>query len=321
MRVHVIDVDQGNSTLVEFPCAAVLIDAGGRTAQSDAHLIAWLDAFFARRTDLGRRLAVLFVTHPHADHNRALRLVAEHYDVGGYVDDGLTTGSGRYAARWMAAHIGDAAHPIPHLTVSNALFAGGAGKGYSDTVVDPVACPGVDPQIRVLAGARGQGRWTSAAYANLNNHSVVIRIDYGSASMLFPGDAQAEEIADLLSRYAGTDLLDVDVLMVNHHGAQNGVSQRYLAALSPEIAVLSLGASAVHAQWTAYQYGHPRLAAVRLLEANVSGSREPAASFPVATGQYHFTPMLIDRAIYATGWDGDIDLTAGVDGTWTVSHH
>lgn len=43
--VHYIDVDQGASALLEFPCGAVLIDAGGRDARSVDHLIAYLEAF------------------------------------------------------------------------------------------------------------------------------------------------------------------------------------------------------------------------------------------------------------------------------------
>lgn len=36
---HFIDMDQGNATLLEFPCGAILIDAGGRDASAGDHLI------------------------------------------------------------------------------------------------------------------------------------------------------------------------------------------------------------------------------------------------------------------------------------------
>ena len=54
MRVHFIDVGQGDATLIEFPCAAVLVDTGGENnAQfnSDEALLHYLSEFFARRTD------------------------------------------------------------------------------------------------------------------------------------------------------------------------------------------------------------------------------------------------------------------------------
>src|SRR5258706_15028072 len=55
MLVHFIDVGQGAATLFEFADGAVLVDTGGEEnsfVHSDAMLQAYLDAFFARRTDL-----------------------------------------------------------------------------------------------------------------------------------------------------------------------------------------------------------------------------------------------------------------------------
>src|SRR5438552_4155815 len=52
MRAHFIDVGQGAATLLEFPCAAVLIDTGGEANgefDSTDSLLDYLDDFFARR--------------------------------------------------------------------------------------------------------------------------------------------------------------------------------------------------------------------------------------------------------------------------------
>src|SRR5580765_5349684 len=61
--VHYIDVDQGAAALVELPapCGAVLIDAGGYGTAADTHLIGYLESFFARRPDLHRRLAAVYI--------------------------------------------------------------------------------------------------------------------------------------------------------------------------------------------------------------------------------------------------------------------
>jgi competence protein ComEC len=106
LRVHYIDVDQGNAELLEFPCGAILIDAGGRGLEASKHLIDYLTAFFARRPDLNRHLAAVFVTHTHIDHNSNLRRVAEAFTVDRYVHNGLRTGSGRPNANWMLDHSG-----------------------------------------------------------------------------------------------------------------------------------------------------------------------------------------------------------------------
>ena len=312
MSVHYIDVEQGNAALIEFPCAAVLVDAGGRErlASATQHLLDYLNAFFARRPDLGRHLAAVFITHTHSDHNSNLRAVAEAFTIDNYIHNGLRTGSGRVNAVWMLDHGG---LPAGHVEAAP----------VTDAVIDPVACPRVDPKIEVLSGGLTVNPgWSADDFGNGNNHSLVIRVDYGAASFLFPGDLENAGILRVAERLANPADLDVDVLEVDHHGAANGTTSAWLAALTPKIAVISMGPSTTQQPWTAWAYGHPRKATVDLLEASVTMTRPPVSE-PVAPAVKSFTPQLIDRAIYATGWDGDVVVTAAPDGTLSVAaaHH
>lgn len=314
MAVHYIDVEQGNSALVETPCGAILIDAGGRGEAAGQHLVEYLDAFFARRSDLGNRLAAVFVTHTHSDHNSNLRRVAERYGVGGYVHNGVMIGSGRAAAGWMLARAAAASPAIPAQAVADV----GTGP-VTGPVIDPLACPRVDPRIRVLSGGlTANPGWSADAFKNGNNHSLVIRVDYGAASFLFPGDLENEGIARLVGRLANPGDLDIDVLEVNHHGAANGTTAAWLAALTPKMAVISMGPSTIQAPWTGWAYGHPRRVSVTLLEGSVSTARAPVTRL-VGDGVKSFSPMTIDRAIYATGWEGDVVITADPDGSLQVA--
>jgi beta-lactamase superfamily II metal-dependent hydrolase len=314
MRVHYIDVEQGNSALLEFPCAAVLIDAGGRErlASASKHLIDYLNAFFARRTDLNRHLAAVFITHTHSDHNSNLKLVAQTFSIDNYIHNGVRVGSGRVNAKWMLDNAG-----LPPSHVEAVQDVGPAP--VTDAVIDPVACPRVDPKIEILSGGlTANPGWSADDFQNGNNHSLVIRVDYGAASFLFPGDLENAGIARLSGRLANPADLDVDVYEVNHHGAANGTTAAWLAALTPKIAVISMGPSTVHQQWTGWAYGHPRKTVIDLLESNVAMTRPPVTE-PVADGAKRFTPRPITRAIYATGWDGDVVVTAAPDGTLTVA--
>ena len=67
MFAHYINVGQANATLLEFPCGAVLIDAGDQDAKTKQHLKDYLTAFFARRTDLNNTLDLVIITHDHGD--------------------------------------------------------------------------------------------------------------------------------------------------------------------------------------------------------------------------------------------------------------
>lgn len=320
MAVHYIDVDQGAAALVEFPCGAVLIDAGGRGDTASDHLISYLQTFFARRIDLGRRIATIFVTHTHVDHNSNLRRIAETFPVGGYVHNGILAGSGRVGAKWMAEHAPVASPPIPTVAVTETLIDAAGGQAVTNDVIDPVNCPTVDPKIQVISGSYDENPgWPDGEFDNGNNQSLVIRIDYGEASFLFTGDMEETALETLVDRFADTRMLDVDVYEVGHHGSHNGTTQELLDAMTPEMAVISMGHASVHAPWTAWAYGHPRRDAVMLVEGGVSKSRVSPAQVQIADKVKRFSSYTMSRAVYATGWDGDITIKANSGGITSVS--
>jgi competence protein ComEC len=319
MAVHYIDVDQGAAALLEFPCGAILIDAGGRGDAASDHLVSYLQAFFARRADLGGRIAAIFVTHTHVDHNSNLRRIAETFAVGGYVHNGILTGSGRHAAKWMAEHAPAATPPIPTIALTNAVIEASGGREVTNNVIDPVNCPTVDPKIRVISGSYAENPgWPDGEFDNGNNQSLVIRVDYGEASFLFTGDMEETALETLVDRFAGTGMLDVDVYEVGHHGSHNGTTDALLAAMTPEMAVISMGRSSVHAPWTAWAYGHPRRDAVMLVESGVSGRRTSPARVQIADKVKRFSDYTMSRAVYATGWDGDVTINANSSGITSV---
>lgn len=81
---------------------------------------------------------------------------------------------------------------------------------------------------------------------NLNNTSLVMRIEYGGTSFLLTGDA--EKILEDALIDSGASL-SADLLKVAHHGSEASTSYRFLREVMPDYAVISVGKN--------NSYGHP----------------------------------------------------------------
>jgi competence protein ComEC len=80
----------------------------------------------------------------------------------------------------------------------------------------------------------------------LNDHSVVLRITLGEISFLLPGDIEAGVERELAAQPA---LLAATVLKAPHHGADTSSSAAFLAAVQPQVSIISVGAE--------NRFGHP----------------------------------------------------------------
>src|SRR5262249_33971384 len=222
MIVHVIDVGQASSTLLEFPRGAVLVDAGNEKIdhsdedQDASQVVDYLEAFFRRRTDLDRTLQAVIITHPHIDHTSALDDVMDQFNVQALIDGGNDRGSGirpLQRARTFARE-----HRIKYVSVSEERVP---RTGLTNRTIDPFR-EADDPDLSVLAGSRG--------CSNANNDSLVVLVTYAGKKILIDGDAETttdslcgeSEVGLLLERYSSNGLLDVDLWVVGHHGSDNG---------------------------------------------------------------------------------------------------
>jgi competence protein ComEC len=323
MQVHFINVGQGNATLVEFPCGAILIDAGGETNtlfHSSDSLKSFLDDFFDKRSDLNHAFKCVYLTHPHIDHTRGVSIILDSsYLIKNAVTDGLEHGSGKSGQ--INLHR-DAQNSESDADANNdigleAITTNGIGStGLTDAIIDPVICSGTDPVIRILWGTSTTNPgWNNNDFNDENNHSLVIRIDYGASSLLITGDLEEAAIHDLVSKYNGTSLLDADVYVVGHHGSKNGTTQELLNRITPEIALIGSGDTTRKLAFTAWFYGHPNKGILDMLQESVTLTR-PAIKVKAGLSKKKFVDYTITKAIYATGWDGTVDLEADSLGHW-----
>lgn len=330
MTAHFVDVGQGAGAILEFPCGIAVIDTGGEygsPVNGAERFTDYLDAFFAARPQLKRTIDVLITSHPHKDHLYGLsrmfdpRTGKPRYRVRNIVDNGQTHPKGSVGVQTRAREAAiRAGASYSAVELRNQVTA----TGTTNAVIDPLKCRGVDPVITAFWGGRNDALLGRAGkrYSTPNNHSVVVRVDYGRASFLFLGDLQREGAEDMFAEYADNlGVFDVDVLHASHHGADNGTSDELLKVLSPRIAVISMGARGNSGSATAWGHGHPRSGALKAMQEEpfvVAATRPPVTFWAADQEEMPFKPLTVDRAIFATGWEGTVQVMARSDGTYRV---
>lgn len=212
LKAYFLDVGQGDASVILFRDKVILIDAG--EMETGGRVVADLQKLGVRKIDL------LVATHPHSDHIGGMQEILRAFPVGRVLDSGVPASSPLYEHFLTAVDEKD----IPYLV---------AGHGQT---ID------LDPLLQVLVLSAPGERIGD----DLNAESIVLRISFGSISLLYEGDATtaAEEVM-MKSGYP----LDAQVLKAGHHGSSTSGSAAFLSRVRPELAVISLGAD--------NPYGHP----------------------------------------------------------------
>jgi competence protein ComEC len=211
LTVTFFDVGQGDAALVRSPGgAAILVDAG----PEEHALTRELAARGVRRLDL------VVATHPHADHVAGLPSVLARFAVALVVDPGCE-GDSPFHGDFRRA-VRSAGVPLRHPRPGTVLIVG-------------------DVRVEVL----GPDRCFVGTESDANNDSLVLRVSFGSSSVLFSGDAEQPAQEVLIEKRP--QLLTADVLKVPHHGGDTSLSE-FLGAVHARVAVVSVGPN---------RYGHP----------------------------------------------------------------
>ena len=220
LHLRVLDVGQGDALLLTTPAGhTILVDGGPDASRTLSYLGRYLP-FWQRRIDL------LVLTHPHEDHLGGLVEVPARYEVGQVLETPYTL-SNTLETAWMGTL------RTQHVPTVAAM------RGMSVEVEPGLA-------LRVLAP---DGDLLTGTHSDINNSSVVLRLVYQQVSMLLAGDIETESGERLLSEANAAAPLDATVLKVPHHGSATGLSDPLLAAIRPQVAVISVGADNT--------YGHP----------------------------------------------------------------
>jgi competence protein ComEC len=321
MVVRFYDVGQGLAAMVDLPDGRhVLVDAGDVAtrsgcgdvcARAHTHLVERLSA------DLhGAPLDLLWITHQHSDHMGGASDVLARFDVGLLVDNGRDDDKQEIVRLHDAArargvrmrivnpsnHEAPLASSLPRSGEGAAAAAGAADTGA--TAESSVRVKAVVPKV-----------WPPSCSHDANDCSIGLRIDYCGSSVLFTGDAEADE-----EHAFGVDgERPISLLQVGHHGSDTSSSIGFLDKARPSYAVISAGHPGDGLNAT---YCHPRSVTVERLTERLGGAGQKTirafdgkASCKKAKPEHWHDVPASDR-LWATERDGDVVLSTTGDGVF-----
>lgn len=202
LKVHFIDVGQGDSTLIEKDGHFMLIDAGERDQGE-------IVASYLEKQGV-KTLDYVIGTHPHSDHIGGLETVIRKFGV-------------------QKVLLPEKEHTTK---VYERLLDAIADKGLKVTIPKPGDGYSLgEASFQIIAPVRDYGD-------NLNNWSIGLRLVYGKNSFVLCGDAEKEAEEDMA---AGGLPLKADVLKLSHHGSSTSSAPGFMDKVDPEYAVISCG--------------------------------------------------------------------------------
>lgn len=224
LTVVVCDVGQGDAILIRTPSGQDILVDGGRT---DAAVLACLGRHLP---PWDRTIELVILSHGDADHVGGLPQVAARYRIVEAIFSGVESDTQVYRA-WVGS--------LQRQGVAQRAVAAGDTLDLGDGVHADVVWPG-----------------PGADRTNTNESSVVIRLAYASSSLLLTGDIGAGTERAIVA--TGQDIA-AQLLKVAHHGSRHSSDPGFLAAVHPDVALISVGAE--------NSYGHPGSEALERLAA------------------------------------------------------
>ena len=233
LDVTFISVGQGDASLVEFPIGPLGGGGGGGAGPRKRMLIDG-GGLYSKNFDIGemvvapflwgkkiKRLDYLVLSHAQRDHMGGLSFIARNFSPLEFWWNG----------------IGEL-----DLELAEALEKGGARVRVFDASSSAVEVGGaivefLNPSPRSLQAPRPT---RGSDEPDINESSLVMRVAYGKRAFLFTGDIGKGTEEALLQSPLKSKLVS-DVLKVGHHGSRTSSSSEFIEAVSPGLAVASVG--------------------------------------------------------------------------------
>lgn len=228
-NVHVIacDVGQGDAILIQKATTQVLIDGG-----PDNSVVNCLGKYMPY---WDRTIELVILTHPQADHYEGLIDVFKSYKVANFGQYNTNSSNQGYSV--LRNLVGGTTTRGLHLTKGTNLRLG--------MMQLDILWPNENSDLTNI----------ETKSHNVNDDGVVVKLKYAQFSALFTADVE-NQVSDIISTYP--EIQNLNYIKVNHHGSRNGMSEKLLSAVEPEVAIISNAKK--------NSYGHPHKDLLNLLD-------------------------------------------------------
>lgn len=203
LSIHIIDVGQGDSILIQTPKNTnILVDGGNE----DSSLI--ISKFI--KSKKAKNLDLVIATHPDTDHIGSLDTVINKFKVSKLYLPNKNTNNDSYYNLIQACN-------------KKNIKPQYLSKGDIINLEDNLKLTILNP---------------SYTHEDSNSNSIVFKLDYKNKSFLFTGDATKENEIEMINNF---NLSDIDFLKVAHHGSKNSSTEEFLKSTTPDVAAISCG--------------------------------------------------------------------------------
>ena len=203
LRIHFVDVGQGDGVLIQSPSGPNVVYDGGENPTRMRDYLASLGV---------TRVNLVIASHNHADHIGGLVELVRQFQPTFFMDNG-----------------------IPATTATYARLLG-AVKGARSGLLEPTSrtISMTDAALRVIPPP-GIPDWEQ------NDNSIGLVVEYGAFRLSLMGDAEPREWAWWMTHSSVLLAPPVQVHKASHHGSINGDTEAGIAKLAPKAVVISAG--------------------------------------------------------------------------------
>lgn len=222
-RISFLAVGNGSATVVEQPGRGVILIDGGGPATGLFNMGERVIAPFLWHRRI-RRVDRIILTHAHADHFNGLPWIIKRFQPKVLWLSETSSREPGFAALLEAAKQGGCQVRIAG--AGEVLTTG--DNGFAVTCLANLA----------LVGDNGPMTYGKESPDNPNNRGLVLRLNNGDNTFLFPGDIEKDYEEYILAQ---ENPLKAEVLLLPHHGLGSSGSPRFMEAVKPRYCVVSTG--------------------------------------------------------------------------------